>query len=153
MASSSRPLRIGIQILLAIVIVGLSYWLYLSITEPYEAVEEQQRITSLTRDRMGDLRTALVRFETVNGRYPSSLDSLIAFVRMDSVLSANPDSVFGPGFVPDSLPYSPRTGDRFEYAVNDTSRVKSYLIKDPNSDDRIGTIEGEVTMLNAASWE
>jgi hypothetical protein len=41
----------------------------------------------------------------------------------------------------------------FELTVNDTARVKTYLLKDPDSDDQIGTVEPDVTRLNAASWE
>ena len=63
------------------------------------------------------------------------------------------DSVFGDGFMPDSLPFSPRTGNPFEYAVNDTGRVVIYLLKDPDSDDRIGALTPDITLLNAASWE
>ena len=59
----------------------------------------------------------------------------------------------GTGFHPDSLIYSPRSGEEFRYAVNDTARVKTYLLEDPASDDYIGTLEPDITRLNAASWE
>ncbi len=153
MASSSQGIRVALQILLAIVIVGLSYWLYVSITEPYAVVERQRAMTDLTRTRMDYVRKAMVRYEQVNNRYPSSLDSLVIFVRQDSVFQADGDSLFGPSFVVDSLPYSPRTGNRFKLAVNDTARVKTYLLEDPDSDDHIGTVASDVTRLNAASWE
>ncbi len=153
MASSGRGLRIGIQILLAIVIAGLGYWLYLSITEPYKAIEREQELTRITRLRMDDIRAAMIRYEVVNSRYPSTLDSLITFVKEDSLFQANPDSVFGPGFNPDSLAFSPRSGRQFELAVNDTARVKTYLLEDPDSDDYIGTLESDVTRINTASWE
>lgn len=153
MASSSQGLRMGIQIILAIVIVGLAYWLYLSITEPYKVVERQKEMTEMTRDRMSKVRTALTRHDARLGRFPSSLDSLMVFVNRDSLIRANADSIFGPGIVLDSLTYSPRTGKRFEYTLNDTSRVRIYLLKDPDSDDYIGSLEPDVTRLNAASWE
>ncbi len=41
----------------------------------------------------------------------------------------------------------------FGLAVNDTSRTNSYLLTDPDSDDYIGTDTGDITELNAASWE
>lgn len=153
MASSSQATRVGIQVLLALVIVGLAYWLYVSITKPWEAVERQQEITRRTRDRMDDIRTALINYERQYDRYPLTLDSLVTYVRTDSVLSAAPDSIFGPGFSQDSLIYSPRSGRPFEYTVNDTARVKIYLLKDPDTEDRIGTLEPDPTRLNAASWE
>jgi hypothetical protein len=74
-------------------------------------------------------------------------------VRTDSVVSTKTDSLFGEGFNPDSLVYSPRTGSMFEYALNDTGRVAIYLLKDPDTDDHIGSLIPDVTLLNAASWE
>ena len=153
MASSSRGLRTALQLVLAIVIVGLAYFLYVSITEPYEAIERQREVTQLTRERMGDVRQALGVYQRANQRYPGSLDSLVMFIETDSLAVARRDSIFGAGFVPDSLPFSPRTGARFEYAVNDTGRVAIYLLQDPDSDDHIGSLTPDITLLNAASWE
>lgn len=153
MASSSHSLRVGIQILLAVVIVGLSYWLYVSITKPWEAVEKREEMTRLTRARMDNIRTALIHYERKNRRFPLTLDSIQVYIRQDSLLSLKTDSIFGIGFQVDSLLYSPRTGKAFEYAVNDTARVKTYLLKDPDTDDQIGTLAPDPTRLNAASWE
>jgi hypothetical protein len=88
-----------------------------------------------------------------NGRYLTTLDSLVEFIRQDSVLRVASDSVFGEGFTLDSLIYSPRTGEPFRLTVNDTSRVKTYLLEDPGSDDNIGSIDPDITRVNAASWE
>lgn len=146
-------MRTVLQLVLAIIIVGLAYFLYVSITEPYEAVEARREMTRITRERMGQVRAALGVYQRANGRYPSSLDSLVLFVRTDSLVSAKADSLFGEGFMPDSLAFSPRTGATFEYALNDTGRVVIYLLKDPDSDDRIGALIPDITLLNAASWE
>ena len=153
MASSSQATRVGIQIVLALVIAGLAYWLYVSITDPWEAVERQQEMTQRTRTRMDDIRTALINYERQYDRYPLTLDSLATYVTTDSLLTLKPDSIFGEGFLADSLVYSPRTGKAFEYAVNDTARVKTYLLKDPDTQDQIGTLDPDPTRLNAASWE
>lgn len=153
MASNSRGANVAIQLVLLVVIAGLSYYLYRSLTEPYELIRQQQEVTERTRQRMGHVRTALIRFERVNGRFTTSLDSLVMFVSSDSLFRVDGDSLFGASFVPDSLPYSPRTGKRFEYSVNDTSRVQTYLLKDPDSRDQIGTPLPDVTLLNASSWE
>ena len=75
------------------------------------------------------------------------------WVKADSLMQAQMDSLLGPDVQPDSLPYSPRTGKRFIYAVNDTGRVAIYLLKDPDSEDHIGAAEPDVSQLNAASWE
>ena len=153
MASSSQGIRIGIQIVLAIVIIGLGYWLYVSITAPWAVVERQQELTERTRARMDNVRAALIRYEERQDRFPATLDSLQMWVQTDSVIRAHADSLFGRGFEADSLIYSPRTGKMFEYAVNDTARVMMYRLKDPDSPDVIGTLEPDPTELNAASWE
>jgi hypothetical protein len=153
MAANSQGMRVGIQVVLAVVILGLAYWLYVSVTKPWEAVERKEELTRMTRDRMNDVRTALVRFDERNDRFPGTLDSLQAWVVSDSIVSVQTDSLFGSNFNPDSLIYSPRTGKKFEYAVNDTARVEIYRLKDPDSNDVIGTLEPDPTQLNAASWE
>lgn len=153
MASSSQGLRTAIQVLLAIVILALFYWLYVSITAPYAAVERAREITELTRDRMELLRTSLINYERTEDRFPGSLDSLVIWVRTDSFMVARRDSLLGTNVNLDSLVYSPRTGNRFLYSVNDTGRVAIYLLKDPDSEDQIGSELPDVTQLNAASWE
>ncbi len=151
--ASSQSIRTGIQVVLAIIIVILAYVLYESITAPYEEVQRQQQITELTRERMSNIRTALIQFEQANDSFPDSLEALVAFLQEDTTLMANQDSIFGGEINLDSLLYSPRTGKMFEYTVNDTGRVETYLLQDPDSDDRIGTLSGDITRTNSASWE
>ena len=151
--ASSQSIRTGIQVVLAIVIIVLSYVLYESITEPYERIERQQRLTELTRQRMSHIRTGLIQFSQSRDSFPDSLNTLVSFLRQDSSIMANQDSIFGASINLDSLLYSPRTGKQFQYTVNDTGRVETYLLQDPDSDDQIGTLSGDVTQTNAASWE
>jgi hypothetical protein len=153
MASSSRAVQVVFQVLLAIVIIVLVWLLYDSITTPYREVERRQEVTQMTRDRMDEVRQAMIFYRRTNDRFITSLDSLVMWLKSDSAMQAATDSVFGPGFMVDSLPYSPRTGKMFELAVNDTSQTPTYLLSDPDSDDHIGTLAGDVTQLNAASWE
>lgn len=153
MASTSQRIRTGIQIVLGIAIVVLGYWLYVSITEPWEVIERQEELTQMTRERMSDVRAALIRYEERQDRFPMTLDSLHTWVLTDSTIQAQRDSLFGADADLDSLIFSPRTGESFEYAVNDTARVMMYELRDPDSDDVIGTLEPDPTALNAASWE
>ncbi len=151
MASSQR-LRIAIQVLLGIAIIALGYWLYDSITAPWAAVEQERAITAQTRAQMNKVRIALIRHERTEDKFPSTLDSLIIWVKTDSATVADWDSLYG--LNPDSMLYSPRTGNRFLYTLNDTGRVAIYLLKDPDSGDQIGsTNPDDITTLNAASWE
>ncbi len=153
MASNSRGVSIAIQLVLVAIIVGLAYFLYVSLTAPYEKIRRQEEITDRTRSRMGDIRTALIRYERINGRFTADLDSLQMFVTSDSLFRVEGDSLFSSSFLLDSLAFSPRTGNRFELSVNDTSRVQTYLLKDPDTRDQIGTPFPDVTLLNASSWE
>ncbi len=153
MASSGRGLQTGLQLILMVAILGLAYWLYVSLTAPYEEIRRQEEITAQTRAHMQKIRTAMIRYEAVNGRYTTDLDSLVMFIQTDSLYQAATDSLLGPGFDLASLPLSPRTGNRFLLSVNDTSRVQTYLLQDPDTNDRIGTELPDVTLLNASSWE
>lgn len=153
MATSSGAIQTGIQVLLGIVIIGLAYFLYQSITGPYDRIERQQQLTEETRQRMTNIRTALVDYERDSASYPDSLNLLLQHIRNDTILSTRQDSVFGSALNLDSLLYSPRSGNRFQYTVSDTGRVETYLLEDPDSDDRIGTLTGDPTQQNAASWE
>ena len=47
MASSSRGVQTALQVVLALAILALTYFLYESITEPYEAVERQKELTEM----------------------------------------------------------------------------------------------------------
>jgi len=153
MATRSAQIRIGIQVVLVFLILGLSYYLYYSITEPFDRIERQQQMTEDTRTRMSNIRTALIDYERDSTSFPDSLLVLRAHIQNDSVLSTAQDSVFGGPINLDSLFFSPRTGKQFQYTVNDTGRVATYLLKDPDSEDQIGTLEPDPTRTHAASWE
>ncbi len=148
--ASSQGTRIAIQVVLGIVIVVLAYFLYLSITGPWEGIEREEEMTELTRARMDDIRTALIDYELETGSFPGTLDSLRAFI--DTSLSSNVDSIFGDEITIDSIFYSPR-GGQFDYAVNDTAQVPIYVLRDPASEDSIGALEPDPTLVNVASWE
>ena len=150
----SHRVKIAIQAVMAVVIVVLGVWLYQSITGPWAAFERQEEVTEMTRARMSQVRTALVLYEREEDHFPGTLDSLVMWVAADSLIALNPDSVFeAVGFNLDSLLYSPRTGNPFLYALNDTGQVAVYYLKDPDSDDHIGSESPDISQLNAASWE
>ena len=151
---ASNGLRVATQLILWLVIIGLGYFLFYSITEPYEAVKRAEALTEETRNRMDTIRQVAIHFENQYDRYPSSIDSLGIYAKTDSAFLTVRDSIFGEGFIPDSLIYSPRNGERFHYAINDTSKVRTYLLKDPLTADSIGTVlPNDITLVNAASWE
>jgi hypothetical protein len=150
---ASSGLRTGIQLGLAVVILGLSYLLYVSLTAPYEKIERQRELTEQARSRMQMVRTALMRYERTYDRFPGSLDTLKFYLR-DSLSAAERDSLFERSLPPiDTLLVSPRTNQRFDYALNEEEGVPTYLLEDPGTDDRIGTLTGDPTEANVASWE
>lgn len=151
MASRTQQIRVGLQIVLGIAIIGLSYYLYYSITEPYDRIERKQQLTEQTRARMGHIRTALIDYERDSTAFPDSLDLLLPHIERDTALSAARDTAWAVSL--DSLLYSPRSGKQFQYTLSDTGRVETYLLEDPDSDDQIGTLSGDPTMTNSASWE
>ena len=130
--------------------------LYDAIVTPYQKVLQEKAVTEAVRTRMLNVKTALIRYNNTNKKFPSSLDSLVLYVQTDSATVALSDSIFAEKppytFNIDSLIYSPRTGERFFYQLNDTLRPAIYMLKDPNSDDVIGDTL-KTTSLNAASWQ
>lgn len=140
-----------------IVIVGLGYLLFQSIYGPYQEVLEQRKEQQMVRERMEAIRDALIAYQRVNDEFPEDLDGLVEFLRTDSTMVAQRDSLFGrPTNVPfdlDRFTYTTRaTGSRFEYSRNDTLRPQIYLLEDPDSEDRIGSMQ-RTTLLNASNWD
>lgn len=148
-----------LTVVLAVIIVILGWFLYRSLTEPYEKVVEERQMVERERHRMEVVRDVLVQYKTRRGDFPPTeggLDSLITFLKTDSLMTARGDTLFAfmppSNYSPDSLVFSPRPPHvRFEYALNDTIRPKLYLLENPNSDDRIGDLE-RTTLLNAPNW-
>lgn len=148
-----------LSIVLGIIILVLGYFLYHAIVDPYEQVIERQQMTERVRHRMITIREALNQYKIRKGEFPPStggLDSLVAFLKTDSLMVAEGDSILRPlppaSFDPDSIIYSPRPPHkRFEYTLNDSIRPPLYLLEDPDTDDHIGDLD-RTTLLNAASW-
>ncbi|HAC16473.1 MAG TPA: hypothetical protein DCE78_11095 [Bacteroidetes bacterium] len=146
-----------IGLVLWVVIFGLAYVLFDSIYTPYQKIVEQREETELVRDRMEAIRDALIQYQRDNDSFPATLDSLVTYLKTDSLMIAKADSMFGrPANIPfdvDRFTYTIRaSGSRFEYARNDTLRPQIYLLSDPDSDDKIGSLE-RTTMLNASNWD
>lgn len=146
-----------IGIVLWVVIAGLGYVLFHSIYTPYQQIVEQRKETELVRDRMEAIRDALIQYQRVNESFPATLDELVTYLKSDSLMIAKGDSLYGR---PAGFPYNPdqftftlrATGSRFEYTRNDTLRPQIYLLADPDSGDKIGSLE-RTTLLNAANWD
>lgn len=149
-----------ISVVLALVIIALGYFLFQSIVGPYQEVQEREEMTQRVRHQMQNVADALQDYKETQGEFPPTdggLDSLVNFLKEDSTMQADGDSLFAPyddhvEFDADSLVYSPRPPhDKFEYTLNDTLNPKIYMLEDPDSDDAIGDLE-RTTLMNAPSW-
>ncbi|WP_372948508.1 hypothetical protein [Mariniphaga sp.] len=78
-------MRTIIQILLAIVALGLVYFIYKGIQDPIEFEKAKDERYEKTIERLKDIRKAQLAFREVNGRFTGSWDTLIHFVKYDSL--------------------------------------------------------------------
>ncbi|MCC5907407.1 MAG: hypothetical protein JJU13_14440 [Balneolaceae bacterium] len=148
-----------LTVVLAVLIVLLSWFLYRSLVDPYQEVIQEREMVERERHRMELVRDAIVQYRNRNDAYPPTeggLDSLVSFLKTDSLMVAMGDSLFTfmppSTYSPDSIIYSPRPPHtRFEYTLNDTVRPRLYLLVNPDNNDRIGDLE-RTTLLNAPNW-
>lgn len=147
-----------LSVVLGIVILFLSWWLYDSIVTPYQVVEARKAETERVRNRLLTLKDAIIQYESRYGHFPPTdggLDSISAYLKSDSLMVAMGDSLFRQipplSYHPDSLIIAPRSGQRFKYTHIDSTRPPLYLLEDPDSDDAIGSLS-RTTMRNAPNW-
>jgi len=87
-----------IQILLAIAIVVLGYFIYESIQKPIRFNQEKKKRYDATVQRMKDIRKAQLAFKKENGKFTGSFDTLITFIETGEM-----SVVKAIGSIPDSL--------------------------------------------------
>lgn len=78
-------MRTVIQVALFIVALALAYFVYNSIQTPITFKKEQDARYNQTIERLKDIRKAQIAFKDVHGRFTGSWDTLINFVKYDSV--------------------------------------------------------------------
>jgi hypothetical protein len=78
-------MRTIIQILLAIVALGLIYFIYRGIQNPIEFEKAKDERYEATIERLKDIRKAQLAYKDVYGRFTGSWDTLINFVKYDSL--------------------------------------------------------------------
>lgn len=74
-----------LQIILALVIIGLGYGLYKSIEVPIEFRRVKQQRYDATIEKLKQIRTAQLAYKDENGAFTGSFDTLINFVKYDSL--------------------------------------------------------------------
>lgn len=95
-------MRTVIQSILAIAVLLLAYLLFESIQEPIRFNREVKKREDATIQKLKDIRTAEVFYKAKFGIYTGSFDSLISFVKYDSVpiiraIGSIPDSLYDLG--------------------------------------------------------
>ena len=73
------------QILLGIAIVVLGYLCVDSIMKPQRFIEIKKHRYEIVIQQLKDIRTAQVAFKDVHGEYAATFDTLISFIKNDSV--------------------------------------------------------------------
>lgn len=111
-------MKLAIKIVLLAAIAIFGYFIYQSIDEPIKFERNKKRRYNATIQRLKDIRTAELAFLAVNGRFTGDFDSLIAFVRHDSI-----PMVKAIGSVPDSL--TEKEALKLGIIRRDTSYVKT----------------------------
>ncbi len=149
--------ELGIRALLALIIIALvGVLLYVTVV-PAQRAAAAERETEMARERMSDVRTALIVYRDSMQAYPSTLDSLVLFSRGDGAFLTEAMAQEGRVAPPvvDSLPFSSRDGQRFRYqVVEDTTGYSIYWLADPSMEsDSIGSRDPNPALRNAASWE
>lgn len=78
-------MRKVLQIVLAIAAIALAYLLYESIMEPIRFEQERAKRYSAVIERLKDIRKAQVAYKDVYNRYTGSFDTLVEFIKTDSM--------------------------------------------------------------------
>ena len=81
--------KIIIQVALALVAIYLAYACYKSVANPIECDKIMAQRYEVIVQKLKDIRTAQEAYRSVHGEYTASFDSLINFVKYDSLKMVN----------------------------------------------------------------
>ncbi len=143
MISKNEPWYVH-AVLYAVILVLAYILIQVAILEPQEVVARETYFKTESRARMSNLREAQILFQKKHGRYTSSIDSLITFLKTEQVvidLMTKPDTITGKiknpfrdltvgPFKPDlaeSLRFSPKSYLAYKLAI-DSSEVADTVI-------------------------
>lgn len=124
-------MKVVIQIILVLAIIGLGVYLYEIVMQPIRQKEEWKKIKNARVERLDKARKAEIAYRELNGKFAGNWDSLVTFVKTakfpiikaigdpnipdslqkghvtsDTTYVVVEDSIF-PGYPVDSLPYIP----------------------------------------------
>ena len=132
MVELNKTIRLGVSIGLGVLILILAYADYQSIKVPIDFQNEKERRYEHVVQRLKDVRTAELAYKAQNQRYTGDMDSLILFVKSDSLTVVK---AFGE--VPDTMTLEQAIADSL--VTRDTVKVSVYdsLFGVRHMDDRV----------------
>jgi len=129
-------MRTIIQVLLFVASVILAFFIYKSIQKPIDFKKAQEERYSAVIEKLKDIRKAEVAFKDVYGRYTGSWDTLIHFVKYDSLklvrkIGMLTDSMIDAGYTEKkALQMGLITRDTIRQSVLTSLFTKNYPIDD-----------------------
>tara|TARA_B110000305_G_C19400112_1_gene619679 strand:- start:822 stop:1571 length:750 start_codon:yes stop_codon:yes gene_type:complete len=116
----SKILRMIILVVLVICSVGLAWLDYKSIADPVAFIKEKERRYEFVIQNLKDIREAEFAYKTKYRKYCNNMDTLIAFLRTDSLLLIKAD-----GYIPDD--YTEEMAVDSGYYFKDTTLVAAAI--------------------------
>ncbi|RKE02530.1 hypothetical protein [Marinifilum flexuosum] len=118
------------QILLAIAIVALAYLSYQSINKPLEYGKIKKQRYERIKQQLKDIRKAQVAYKDVNGKYTGSFDTLISFIKTDSMPLVKSEGTL--------------TDEQYEAGMTEKEAVKKgFIIRDTIMISALDTLFGK----------
>ncbi|MDX9902452.1 MAG: hypothetical protein RB288_00055 [Bacteroidales bacterium] len=115
-------MKTALNIVFSVIILVLAYFLIQSIMEPIRFNKEKDAREAAVKERLIDIRTAQEAFKSVKGYYTGSFDTLITFLKTDSL-----PLVFKRGALTDEMIAEGITSEREAVKRGLISRDTSYI--------------------------
>jgi hypothetical protein len=115
-------MKTALNIAFTIIIIVLAYFLVESIMKPIRFNREKDSREAAIKERLIDIRTAQETFKSVKGYYTGSFDTLITFLKSDSM-----PVVFKKGSLTDDMIAAGITSEREAVKKGLISRDTSYI--------------------------
>lgn len=115
-------MKTALNIVFTLIIIVLAYFLVESIMKPIRFNKEKDSRETLIKERLIDVRTAQEAFKSVKGYYTGSFDTLITFLKTDSL-----PLVFKLGSLTDEMIAAGITTEREAVKKGLISRDTSYV--------------------------
>ena len=116
----SKMLRMVILVVLVICSIGLAWLDYKSIADPVAFIKEKERRYEFVIQNLKDIREAEFAYKTKYRKYCNNMDTLMAFLRTDSLLQIKAD-----GYIPDD--YTEEMAIDSGYYKKDTTLVAAAI--------------------------